>query len=133
MNKFKNINTNFKKYIISRVQDYIDNNNYQEIKNIFLSHTDILSLYIADEWEIFAEDNNINLNYELLESTENEIICEIIPIIIPGILSIIRDYSSTENLPYTRNDGKIIIHKFQTNNILFGIRENNKVIAKIKN
>lgn len=76
MNKFKNINTNFKKYIISRVQDYIDNNNYQEIKNIFLSHTDILSLYIADEWEIFAEDNNINLNYELLESTENEIICE---------------------------------------------------------
>lgn len=133
MNKFKNINTNFKKYIISRVQDYIDNNNYQEIKNIFLSHTDILSLYIADEWEIFAEDNNINLNYELLENTENEIICEIIPIIIPGILSIIRDYSSTENLPYTRNDGKIIIHKFQTNNILFGIRENNKVIAKIKN
>lgn len=121
----------FKEYIISIVEEMIEDNKYNTICNSLLSHADMLNLFIDDCWYQFKEDNNINIDNQLSENTTNEIIREIIPMVIPGILSIMQAYAATENIAYTRDDGKIIVHEFQINNILPGIRRNGKVIAKV--
>lgn len=99
MNKFKDIQIdyeNFKDYMINIVNETIESNEFEKVQYfLHCSKTGKSGLYyiINATWGDYKEENNLSskLN-ELPENITNELIRAIIPMIIPGIDTVISDY-----------------------------------------
>lgn len=109
MNKFKDIQIdyeNFKTHMINEVNEIIESNDFEKIQNFLrYSKTGRSGLYyvINESWEAYKRNNNLSFKkYELTEDIINELIRAIIPMIIPGIDTLITDYLLANKLFNTK-------------------------------
>lgn len=126
MNKFKDIQIdyeNFKTHMINEVNEIIESNDFEKIQNFLrYSKTGRSGLYyvINESWEAYKRNNNLSFKkYELAEDIIHELIRAIIPMIIPGIDTVITDYLIANKLFDTKQhiENVTVKTKYKDNNI----------------